>query len=214
MKQKQRAIYILSDAKLAGVINLRVIQTLPIQLLQDLSSFDALIFTSKNGIEHLNSFTDQWKQIPSYAISEKTAQLITKKGGKLVFTGSNGHGKEFARELSKELKGKKTAFIGAKNIVSNLVDILKDSGIDCVHIPIYETKCIEYKTKPVLEDDAVIIFSSPSTVECFFKNFKWEKGFDAISIGETTAKYFPKEIDPIIADNRSLQSCVEKALSL
>ena len=214
MKQSKRDIYILSDTKVDGAKNLQLIQTKLIDLKIDISSFDALIFTSKNGVLHLDEVTKIWKTIPSYAISDKTAQTILNKGGKLVFTGKKNHGDEFATELIQVLQGKKVAFVGAKKVVSNLVDILIKNKIECTHIPIYETKCVEYKQKQTLPKNSIIIFSSPSTINCFFKSVIWDESFQAISIGKTTAKYFPEFIQPIISNETSLKSCVEKALSL
>jgi len=214
MEQSKRDIYILSDTKIEGVQNLQLIKTKPIALTIDISNFDALIFTSKNGVIHLDKVTKSWKEIPSYAISKQTAQVIQDKGGNLVFTGKKKHGDQFAEELIKKLQGKSTAFIGAKKVVSDLVDILEKNQIGCIHIPIYETECVVYKDKLQLSKNSIIIFSSPSTIDCFFKNIDWDKSYQAISIGKTTAKYFPSFINPIIAEDTSLQSCVQKALSL
>lgn len=214
MKQANKNIYILSDKKVEGAKNLELIKTEPLQLNQEITNFDALIFTSKNGIIHLDNATNDWRSIPSYAISEKTAEVIKAKGGNLCFTGQKHHGDGFAMELIEKLQTKKVAFVGAKDIVSNLVTILKNNKIECTHIPIYETKCVEYETKINLEENAIIIFSSPSTIECFFENVVWKESFQAISIGNTTAKYFPKNIIPLIAEHRSLESCVQKAMSL
>jgi uroporphyrinogen-III synthase len=99
-------------------------------------------------------------------------------------------------------------------VVANLVEILNTNGVTCIHEPIYETSCVKYNEKITLPKNSIIIFSSPSTIECFFKNVIWDESFKAISIGNTTAKYFPKDIIPIISDNTSLNSCVQKALSL
>ena len=162
----------------------------------------------------MENSTKDWKSIPSYAISNKTADVIADKGGNLVFTGQKKHGDQFANELIEKLQGKKVAFIGAKEVVSNLVDILNKNQINCIHIPMYETKCVEYNSKINLPDNSIIIFSSPSTIKCFFKNISWKENFQAISIGDTTAKYFPEYVKPIISEDTSLQSCVQKALSL
>ena len=207
-------IYILSDTQVDGAKNLQLIKTITLPLTQDIANFDALIYTSKNGVTHLDSLTKEWKQISSYAISKKTAEVIEKSQGNLAFTGLKGHGDEFAKELIEKLQGKKVAFIGAKEVVSNLVAILDENNIDCTHIPIYETQCVEYDRKKELPKNSIIIFSSPSTIKCFFKNVIWDESFQAISIGKTTAKYFPKHITPIISQDTSLESCVQTALSL
>ena len=61
----------------------------------------------------------------------------------------------------------------------------------------YNTKC-KQKINKIPEKNSIIIFSSPSTIKCFLNNFKWDSSYKAISIGKTTAKYFPDFIKPII----------------
>ncbi len=141
MEQHNKNIFVLSDTCVQGAQNLPVIETIPIEPSVDISSFDALIFTSKNSVKHLDNFTGQWRTIPAYAISSQTAKEIEQKKGLVVFVGKKGHGDQFAKELIPLLKGKKTAFIGAKKIVSDLVNILQTQGIVCDHIAVYETRC-------------------------------------------------------------------------
>jgi len=214
IKNRNKNIYILSDKNVKYAKNLPLINTKPILNEIDLKNYDGLIFTSKNAVIHLNSITKQWKDIPSYAISTQTAKQISKFGIKAAFVGKEKHGNEFAYELIKLLRNKKVAYIGAKKIVSNLIDILNENNVACEHIALYETVCVEYEEKIDLPDDSIIIFSSPSTIDSFFKNVNWKDSFRAISIGKTTMKYFPKNINVSISDNTTLESCVQKALNL
>ncbi|MEA3315875.1 MAG: uroporphyrinogen-III synthase [Campylobacterota bacterium] len=215
IKNKNKNIYILSDKYLKYAKNIPLISTIPNMDSFEVEKYDAIIFTSKNGIIHLDSITKKWKKIPSYAISTQTAKEIKKFGGNLKFIGKKKHGDEFALELVDLLKDcKKVAYIGAKDVVSNLTNILIENNINCEHIPIYKTLCVEYENKIDLPDDSIIIFSSPSTIKCFLENINWKDSFRAISIGKTTKKYFPDNIKPIISDNTTLQSCVQTALNL
>lgn len=208
-------IYILSDKYVKYAKNIPLINTIPNIDSIELDEYDAIIFTSKNGVIHLNEITSQWKNIPSYAISTQTAKEIKKLGGNLKFVGQEKHGNEFAFELIELLTNcKKVAYIGAKEIVSDLISILNKNNINCDHIPIYETLCVEYKEKIDLPNNSIIIFSSPSTIKCFFKNVNWKDSFQAISIGKTTNNYFPENIKPVISDNTTLQSCVQTAINL
>ena len=207
-------IYILSDTPVKHAKNLPLIQITPIKKEIDFSGFDALIFTSKNAIKAIEDINPNWKKLPCYAISNKTAKVIKEYGGKVAFISEKKHGDAFAYELIDHLKNKKVLFLGAKKVVANLVEILNENGVTCVHEPIYETSCVEYKEKITLPKNSIIVFSSPSTIECFFKNILWDESFQAISIGHTTAKFFPEYIKPLISDTTSLQSCVQKALSL
>jgi len=211
----RKNIYVLSDKQVKYAKNLPMIQTIGIHANIDLAQYDALIFTSKNGVKYCDSlFSTEWKKIPAYAISKDTAKQIKDLKGKLAFSGKEKHGDEFAYEIIDHLKGKKVAYLGAQSIVSNFIEILHNNNIECDHIPIYQTVCRDYEKKLILPSRSIIIFSSPSTIECFFKNVEWDQSFTAISIGRTTARYFPDFVNPIIADTPSLKSCVCKALSL
>lgn len=102
-------------------------------------------------------------------------------------------------------------YLRAKEIASNMLDILKDKGIKCDD-DVYENYFKEPKEKKELPKNSKIIFSLLSTIKYFFKALPWHESYKAISIGRTTAKYFPKHIKPIIADKTSLKDCVNKAL--
>jgi len=214
IKNSNKKIYILSDKQIKHTKNIPVIDIQYKKQKIDLKGYDALIFTSKNAVKALASMDKSWKKLPSYAIAPQTAKVIKTLGGKLQLVGNEHHGDEFAKEIKSELKGKKVLYIGGAKIVSNLVNILKDSGVECDSLVIYETICKEYKKKIKIPKNSTIIFSSPSTIECFLKNIKWDESYTAISIGHTTAKFFPDYIKPIIAENTSLESCVKKALEL
>ena len=207
-------IYLLSDKHMEGVINLPVIQIAPLKQKIDLSAYDALIFTSKNAIKSLNSLDSTWKEIPSYAIAPQTAEVIQEHQGNLFFTGISGHGNDFAQELIPQLSNKKTLYIRGAKVVSSLVSILKQHNINCDELIAYETQCTTYTHQDKPKKDAIIIFSSPSTIECFFKNFSWDKSYQAIAIGKTTAEYFPNNVIPHIAKTTSLKACIELAQTL
>jgi len=214
LKSYRKHIYTLSENEVKYAKPLPVIKTKAIEQTIDLSPYEALIFTSKNGVRYCDSLTPEWRKIPAYAISTQTAKQIKDLKGKIAFIGKAKHSDGFAYELLEHLRGKRVAYIGAEKIVSNLMAILKEHHIACDHIAVYRTVCRDYEGKIKLPSGAIIIFSSPSTIECFLKNVEWDKSFTAISIGQTTARYFPDTIQPLIAENTSLQSCVYKALSL
>lgn len=195
-------IYLLNNQKYLEVENLEVFQIEYIQSEIDLSKYDALIFTSKNAVYSLNSFNQNWKNIDSYSIAPKTAQIIKKLDGKVVFTGITSHGNEFAQELIALLKDKKVLYVKALKTVSNLVEILRDNEILVDELVTYKTSC--KKSNILLEDNSVFIFTSPSSVECFFNQYSWNDSYKAIIIGKTTAKYLPKNINYIISSQTSI----------
>ena len=207
-------IYILNDKKVKWAKNLPVIKIQTIKREFDFSKYDALIFTSKNAVTSLNSYNQEWKQKPVYAIAPQTAKVASNLGAKIKFVGKEKHGDEFAKELTPLLKNKKVLYIRGSKVVSELVDILNSNGVVCEEAVIYETTCINFKKKIKLPKKSVIIFSSPSTIECFFKNAIWDDSYKAVCIGHTTKKYFPQNIIPAVSDTTSFDSCVKKAIEL
>jgi uroporphyrinogen-III synthase len=211
---EKKDIYILSDRKIDGVFNLPTFQINFISSKIDILKYDALIFTSKNGILSLNSFNDQWKQVPSYTISQKTAQQIDSCDGKLEFTGTKGYGDSFARELAPLLKNKKVLYVKAKEVVSRLTTILKEQGVLCDELTTYETVCKTYDKSFKPPKNSIIILSSPSTLNCFLDTFGWDYSYMAVSIGKTTSKFIPDYINYKTAKYRSLESCIKLAKTL
>lgn len=214
LKNRQQNIFLLNNKKVKYAQNLPLFEIKHLKVDIDVTKYDALIFTSKNAVEALHASNKKWKNIPAYAISEQTGKLIKDLGGYLVFTSKQKHGDEFALETAPLLQNKKVLYVRGNKTVSKLTSILQTNQVGCEEIVVYENKFKLFKTKQNLPKNSKIIFSSPSTIEYFLKNFIWDNSFTAIAIGHTTAKYFPKEITPIIADNTSLKACVKKALEL
>lgn len=211
---ENKNIFVLSDKKVKYAKNLPVIDIKAIEKEIDINGYDGLIFTSKNGVEAINKLEQDWKNKPSYVIAPQTAKAVKKYGGKLAYVGKLKHGNEFAHELLNKFQDQKLLYIGGKKVVSNLVEILNENGLSCDKVDVYETVCKEYKNNLQLPKNSIFIFSSPSTIECFLKNFKWDESFKAVSIGNTTAKYFPPYIKPYISQTTSLDSCVKTALTI
>ena len=202
-------IYLLSNQIYSEVENIEVFQIEYIKSKIDLLKYDALIFTSKNAVYSLDSFNEDWKKIPSFVIAPKTAQVIEKLGGKIAFTGITSHGNDFALELTQILRNKKVLYIKAFKTVSNLVEILKKNEVLLDELVVYQTTC--KKSNVILENNSIFIFTSPSSVECFFKQYTWKDSYKAIVIGKTTANYLPKNVDCTISSQTSIDECINLA---
>lgn len=203
-------IYLLSNQKYNEVENLEVfkIEYIPSEI--NFSSYDALIITSKNSIYSLNSFTKEWKNIPCYAIADKTAKVIKEKGGLVEFVGSSGHGNDFAKEILPLIKNKKILYIRALKVVSNIFQILKDNDIYVNQVITYKTVCNEDLNKKI-ENNSIIIFTSPSSIKCFFNKYNWDSSYKAIVIGNTSAKYMPKNTKFEVSSKTSIEECIKLA---
>jgi len=203
-------IVLLSNIKYDGVQNLPVFDIEYLDIAVDFSKYDALIFTSKNAIYALDRLNNSWKNIDSYAIAPKTSEILKEHNSKLVFTGTFSHGDEFASELTPHLKNKKVLYVKGEKSVSNLFNILKDSKIDIEEMVVYKTICSKKELEAPI-DNSIIIFTSPSSIKCFFNKINWHKSYKAVVIGKTTAKYMPKNIEYKVSLTQSIEACVKLA---
>lgn len=208
------SIYLLSDAHHEGVINLPQIQITCKKVNLDLTLYDALIFSSKNAVKAISKINSDWKKIPSYVIGMPTANAIENDGGITAYISNSAYGNDFAKELIEKLKDKKVLFLRAKKVLSDLENILKNAGIDIDSRIVYETTCRYENELITLSKNSIFIFTSPSTIECFFKNHKWDKSYIAVCIGDVTAKALPCEINPIISETQTIQACIELSKTL
>ena len=100
-------------------------------------------------------------------------------------------------------------YVKALKTVSNLPEILKENKVLLDELVAYETSCKKIDVE--LEKDSIFIFTSPSSVECFFKQYSWDDSYKAVVIGKTTAKYLPKNIKYEISSQTSVEECVNLA---
>lgn len=204
-------IYLFSDKACEGVEHLPLIEIAFYDKSLCLDDFDAIIFTSKNSVEALERLHVKWQEKESYAIGEGTASYITSKNGNLVYTAKRAYGDDFAHEIIPLLKGKKVFFPRAKEVISPLFKIVHSCDINIHEMIVYETTCKEYDKQQAPAKNAILIFTSPSTVECFVKNFSWDASYTAISIGEKTASSLPLHVKNIISPIQTIEHCIKIA---
>jgi len=208
------SIFILSEKEYEGVLNLPCIKINFLKKEIELSKYDALIFSSKNGVLAINKLTKNWKDIPSYSIGSGTSQIITSLGGKVAYEAKNSYGDDFAKEIKKRLKEQKVLFLRAKIVTSNLNKILLKASVHLDELIVYETRCNDCKELKTPPSNSVIIFSSPSTIECFFRCFSWNTSYKAVVIGSKTASFMPSDINFVCASKQSISSCIELSKKL
>ena len=204
-------IYLLSDKACAGVEHLPLIEISFYDEPLCFDGYDAIVFTSKNSVEALDRLHIRWQEKESYAIGEGTATYISSQQGNLVYTASRAYGEDFAHEITPLLKGKKVFFPRAKEVISPIFQILRLRDIDIHEVIVYETTCKNYDKEQAPVKNAVLIFTSPSTVACFFKNFTWDESYTAISIGEKTASSLPLHVKNIISPIQTIEHCIKIA---
>ena len=204
-------IFVLSQKKFASAQNLPVIIFEYFDKKVDLSNYDALIFTSKNGVLAIDRVDEKWKALPSYSIGSGTSKAIKALGGKIVYEAKSSYGDDFAKEIKKRLQAKRVLFLRPKVVTSHLNTILKEAGIALEELVIYETKCNACENLTTPPKNAYIIFSSPSTITCFLKCFSWDDSYKAIVIGTKTASFMPSDIPYILSKKQTIDACIALA---
>jgi len=210
MKSEKLPIYLLTDEKYEGILNYPVIK---INFLSPSISFegiDFLLFTSKNSVRAIDKLTHEWKKYPSFAIGRATAKEIEKFGGRVEYIAKSAYGDEFAKEINDNYRNKTFLFFRAKKIVSNIKEIFKNNKLK--EVIVYETIC--NKPQGYIKKPALVIFTSPSTVECFSKLESFEN-IIPIAIGKKTLNalknYATNKNKIYMPDNPSIKECIEIA---
>ncbi len=204
-------IFVLSQKRYEGVKNLPVIVFDYYDKEVDIRPYDALIFTSKNGVFALDQINGCWKSKDIYSIGTGTSQAVRELGGRIVYEAKSSYGDHFAREIRKRLYGKKVLFLRPKVVTSSLNTILLDAGVMLDEEIIYETRCNDCHNLTSPPEGSVIIFSSPSTITCFFRCFDWDESYKAVVIGEKTASFMPQDIPFVLSEKQTIPACVETA---
>lgn len=180
----------------------------------DLSEFDALIVTSKNGINSLKFNSITLADILVFAIGKATALSCKEFGFTKIYEAQNSHGSEFGAEILEKLYGKKVLFIKAKETISNLDIYFNQNGIDISVIDGYENLILKKDISSKPKSNSILIFTSPINVRAFIQNLGWDNSYKAVAIGKATAQALKPYTDPIISKSQTIKDCVELAKSL
>ena len=168
------------------------------------SNYDYLVLTSKKAVDALQYYNKKdYINIPALCISRFTKEYYEKFAGKILDVG-NGIGSNLQTIIDTYPKDKKWLYLRAKEIAS-----------DALHVEeaiVYESRCSDEILNFRLEDnDAILIFTSPSSVRCFLKNNSLHVEQKIIVIGTTTAKALPTKVNYKVSDKTSINSCLELA---
>ena len=180
----------------------------------DLSEFDALIVTSKNGINSLKFNSIILADILVFAIGKATALSCKEFGFTQIYEAQNSHGSEFGAEILGKLYGKRVLFIKAKETISNLDIYFNQNGIDISVIDGYENLILKKDISSKPKSNSILIFTSPINVRAFIQNLGWDDSYKAVAIGKATAQALNPYTDPIISKSQTIKDCVELAKSL
>ncbi|MDO8453003.1 MAG: uroporphyrinogen-III synthase [Sulfurimonas sp.] len=180
----------------------------------DFSKYDYLIITSKQASEALKQYDkNEYLDMPALCVSVQSALSYEDIGGKILDIGG-GYGDNLVNKIKTFPKETKWLYLRAKEVASNFVSTCADEGYLIEETIVYESQCSKAIGHVRVEEDAVLIFTSPSSVTCFLKNHVLSSSNKIIVIGKTTASALPKGIDCIISAETSIESCINLSVHL
>ncbi len=206
-----KAIYLLSPTPKEGTIALPMIDFTVSAKSIDFSHSDTLIFTSKQAVITADTIDFSWKNYPCIAIGAATKKQIENLGGKVIYHPKSFYGESLSADIAQFFRDKKLLYLRPKEISFDSKGFLEKEGITLQEQIIYETSCIQYSPEEKPLKNAIIIFTSPSTIHCFLKNFEWDESYTAVVIGKATKVHLPVNTEYVVADEPLINACIVKA---
>ncbi len=207
-----KKIYLFATSKSEHAIS---VKSLDVRFLKpdiDFSRYDALIITSKQTVKALAQYRkEDFIELPALCVSLKTANAYKEFGGCVLAVG-NGYGDSLAHHIQTYEKERRWLYLRAELVASDFVQRSRDAGYNVEEEILYVSECSQEILNVRVEDDSTLIFTSPSSIECFLKNNTIHPNAKVVVIGTTTANFLPEGIKCIISQNTSIESCIELAL--
>jgi len=207
----QRAVYLLSPTPREGTHSLPMIGFAITAEKIDFGTCDTLMFTSKQAVKAAEQIDPRWKTYPSVAIGGATRKQIEDLGGEVIYHPKHFYGAYLAEDIASYFSDRKLLYLRPESVSFDSAAFLAQKGIKLHEQVIYRTSCVTYSKDAQPQKGAVIIFTSPSTIHCFFKNFVWDESYTAVIIGEATREHLPENVVYAVAKEPLIDSCIEKA---
>jgi len=180
----------------------------------DFSHYDNFIITSKQ-IAKVLSFYEVKKEFlkPALCISNQSAKSYRAIGAEVLDV-AKGYGDTLIEYIKNYPRETKWLYLRAQVVASNFAQICRDEGYNIEEKILYKSSCSDRIGEVKIEKNAILLFTSPSSVECFLKyhNFMLEQNI--IVIGKTTLKKIPKGLSVSLAKEQTIESCMQIATTL
>jgi uroporphyrinogen-III synthase len=213
-KSMPRRTFLLSPTPFEGIDNLPMIEFHVVATSLKLHQRDTIIFTSKQAVQSAYTIDQNIIHYPAITIGSATQKAFESLGGTVLYSAKKFYGEELASDIKKDFCHKRLLYLRPKKVSTDIKALLSDTQIDISEQIIYETSCKFYNQRAKPPKDSIIIFTSPSTIRCFLKNFEWDSSYIAIVIGEATLKHLPSNATYHIAHTPLLEACVYKAFEI
>ena len=180
----------------------------------DFSKYDYLIVTSKQTSEALQQYEIRdYIDKKALCVSVASATSFESLGGTVLDIGG-GYGDNLVDKIKSYPQDTKWLYLRAKVVASDFVEVCKNDGYGIDEAIVYESDCSQEILDIEVEDESILIFTSPSSLNCFLKTHEISEKSNLIVIGKTTAKAVPKNTEYVLSDETTIDSCMEIAFKL
>ena len=210
----KRQIYLFATSKHPDAISAKSLEVRFLKPSIDFTQYDYLIITSKQTVKALEQYKrEDFIDIPALCVSVKTAASYENFGGNILDIG-DGYGDNLVKNIKEKPEDKKWLYLRAEVIASDFIQRCQADGYDIDEEILYVSECATEGMEVEVCDKPILIFTSPSSIECFLKTHTISTDAKVVVIGKTTAKALPKNIEYEVAKKTSIESCMELALTL
>lgn len=208
-----RPIYLISKTPYPGVIHIPILTITFLYPVIDFTEYEGIIVTSKQALLALQNYTFEWENLQCICVSEGTAEAAREAGAERIEVG-DGYGKSIPNVLHAKKRYGKWLYLRPKVIASEWVERARSEGFEIDEAVVYETTCNEEATHYTIADNAVLVFTSPSSIECFQASYKILSSHSIVTIGKTTQGVFQSAKEVFVSSQTSVASAVELALKI
>jgi uroporphyrinogen-III synthase len=178
----------------------------------EFSKYDSFLITSKQAIKALENY-ENLLLAPAICVSTKTAEAYQKIGGEILAVG-DGYGKSLIAKVQGYDKTRRWLYLRAQSVASDFVGVLQNQGYAIDEKIMYKSECSQAILDVDVEEDAILIFTSPSSVKCYLKTHSFSQKQKIVAIGTTTQQALPENVSAQVCDASSIESCVKVAQTL
>jgi len=204
-----KPIYLFSISKHPQAISINSLDVTFFQPPIDFSLYDYLIITSKQASKALSLYeTDAYLKKPALCISSQSALSFQNLGGKVLDVGG-GYGDTLVQKIRTYPKTTQWLYLRAEVVASDFVEVLRAEGYSIDEVVVYKSGCSKEIEAVEVSSDAILIFTSPSSVACYLKTHTITPTQTVVVIGKTTQKALPKGVKSVISEETTIQSCID-----
>jgi len=207
----KRPIYLFSISSHPEAVSINSLEIKFFKPHINFSQYDYFIITSKQASKALEQYDkNEYINREALCVSTQSAKSFEALGGKVLDIGE-GYGDNLVDKIKSYPKSIKWLYLRAKIVASDFVEICNNDGYNIDESIVYESSCSKDILNMNVEENAILIFTSPSSVVCFLKNHILTQEQTIIVIGKTTAKAIPAGFTSLISAKTTIESCIEIA---